>query len=138
MNLVVNSVQSIDGEGTVHLRTEREGELVKITIRDSGRGMTPDQLAKVFDAAFTRKRDRVGLSLGLLITAQIVRDHRGDIRIESTLGEGTTVTFCCHINRIANPASARIRIHYLTIRLMETRHLGDGTVFPRSQISIVG
>jgi signal transduction histidine kinase len=46
----------------------------------------------VFDAAFTRKRDRVGLSLGLLITAQIIRDHGGDIRIESTLGEGTTVT----------------------------------------------
>jgi signal transduction histidine kinase len=92
MNLLMNAVQSIDGDGEISLRTERRGEDIQITIRDSGRGMTSEQLARIFDANFTRKRDRIGLSLGLLITAQVVRDHRGDIQIASKPGEGTTVT----------------------------------------------
>jgi signal transduction histidine kinase len=92
MNLLMNAVESIDGVGEVRLRTERHGDHIQVTIRDSGRGMTSEQLASIFDANFTRKRDRIGLSMGLLITAQVIRDHGGDIQIASKPGEGTTVT----------------------------------------------
>ena len=92
MNLLTNAVQSIDGEGIVEIRSEQNQEAVKITVRDSGRGMTPEQRAKAFDPGFARKRDRMKASLGLVITGQIVRDHHGEIHIDSTLGVGTTVT----------------------------------------------
>jgi signal transduction histidine kinase len=92
LNLVSNAIGSIEGEGTIYFETARQAEFAKLTIRDSGKGMSPDQLAKVFDGEFNTKGDRVGLSMGLLVTAQIVRSHHGDLKIESEVGEGTTVT----------------------------------------------
>jgi signal transduction histidine kinase len=91
LNVLTNALQSIDAQGVVEIRTEQEDESVRITIRDSGRGMTPEQLARAFDPGFSAKRDRVGASLGLVVTGQIVRDHHGTIRLDSTPGAGTTV-----------------------------------------------
>jgi signal transduction histidine kinase len=54
--------------------------------------MTAEQVAKAFDGGFAKKHERVGASLGMLITGQIVRDHHGEIHIESAPGEGTIVT----------------------------------------------
>jgi len=92
MNVLSNAVEAIDGEGVVRIRTDQQPEGVCITIQDSGRGMTPEQLARAFDGGFANKRDRVGASLGMLIAGQIVRDHRGQIHVESAPGKGTTVT----------------------------------------------
>jgi two-component system NtrC family sensor kinase len=92
MNLLLNAVQSIDGKGEIQIRSEQLPGQVDITIQDTGRGMTPEQLTRVFDAGFTRKGDRVGAGLGLLVTAQIIRETGGDLQIRSKPGEGTTVT----------------------------------------------
>ena len=99
MNLLTNAVQSIDGEGIVEIVSEQNEEAIKITVRDSGRGMTAEQLARAFDPGFARKRDRMKASLGLVITGQIVRDHHGEIHIDSTLGVGTTVTVTFPLDR---------------------------------------
>ena len=92
MNVLSNAIEAIDGEGVVCIRTEQQPEGICIRIQDSGRGMTPEQLARAFDGGFARKHDRVGASLGMLITGQIVRDHHGEIHVVSAPGEGTTVT----------------------------------------------
>jgi len=92
MNLLTNAVQSIEGEGFIELRSEQSKSHVRIIIRDSGRGMSAEQLARAFDPGFSPKRDRMKASLGLVITGQIVRDHRGEIHLDSTPGVGTTVT----------------------------------------------
>ena len=92
MNLLTNSVQAIDADGVVEITTEQTAGAIRIMIRDSGRGMTADQLAKVFDPGFARRRDRMKASLGLVITGQIIRDHHGEIHLESALGLGATVT----------------------------------------------
>jgi signal transduction histidine kinase len=91
MNILMNAVQSIAGAGSVLVRTEQLPGSVRITIKDSGKGMTREQIAKAFDPAFGKREGRVSASLGLMITSQIVREHKGEIEIESRPGEGTTV-----------------------------------------------
>jgi len=92
MNLLLNAIQSIDGQGEVQIRTEQVADRVNVTIKDTGRGMTAEQLAKAFDAGFSRKGNRVGAGLGLIITGHIIRETDGDIQIRSAPGEGTLVT----------------------------------------------
>jgi signal transduction histidine kinase len=92
MNLLVNAIQSLDGKGQVRVRSEQLTDRARITIQDTGKGMTKEQLAGAFDTGFARQAGRVTARLGLVITAQIVREHGGDIQLESSLGTGTTVT----------------------------------------------
>lgn len=91
MNLLVNAIQSIDGEGEVVVRSEQGENHVRVTIRDSGRGMSESQLASAFDPGLTPKHGRVSASLGLMVTGQIIREHGGEIQIESRPGSGTVV-----------------------------------------------
>ncbi len=92
LNLLVNASQAIEGEGEIRIRTYMEDEKVHIAIRDSGVGIPEENLGKVFDPGFTTKGVGVGTGLGLSICYQIVQDHRGEIEVESRVGEGTTFT----------------------------------------------
>ena len=92
MNLLLNAVQAIDGEGEVRIKSEQRADQLRITIEDTGRGMDADQLARVFDPGFTTKEGRIRAGLGLAITRQIVQEHDGEIQIESQSGVGTSVT----------------------------------------------
>ncbi|MEE8178226.1 MAG: HAMP domain-containing sensor histidine kinase, partial [Acidobacteriota bacterium] len=91
MNLLLNAIQAIEGDGEVKICSECRGKELRITIEDDGKGMTPEQLSHVFDPGFTGKGGRIGAGLGLAITRQIVEEHHGDIRIESEPGAGTKV-----------------------------------------------
>ena len=91
-NLVQNGVDAMEGRtGRVLLRTEWRPERGHVVIRveDEGRGMDPDEADKVFEPYFTTKIK--GTGLGLIITKQIVEEHRGEIRIRSRRGKGTRV-----------------------------------------------
>ena len=61
-----------------------------VEIADSGRGIAPEHLAKIFDPGFTTKGVGVGTGLGLAISYRIVESHRGRIEVESVPGRGTT------------------------------------------------
>ncbi len=90
MNLLVNASQAIDGPGKIWIRTSVRGDRVVVEIRDSGKGIPPENLEKVFDPGFTTKGSGVGTGLGLSIVRQIIEDHGGEIELESRLGKGTT------------------------------------------------
>jgi signal transduction histidine kinase len=92
LNILTNAVQSLNGNGQIVIRTEQLEKRVRVVIADTGRGMTREQIATAFDPGFQRKDGRVSASLGLMITAQVIREHRGEIHIESTPGSGTIVT----------------------------------------------
>ena len=93
MNLLVNAIQAIDGEGTITVRTSASDACIRLEFRDSGRGVPPDVLPRIFDPGFTTKGVGVGSGLGLAICYQIVReDHGGEISVDSKPGEGTTFT----------------------------------------------
>ena len=91
LNLLVNAAQAIEGAGKVSVRTAREGEQVHVAVRDTGRGIRPEDRGKVFTPGFTTKPVGVGSGLGLTICRQIVVErHGGRIEFESEPGEGTT------------------------------------------------
>ena len=91
LNLVVNAGQAIEGEGRIMVRTRVEGGEARITIADTGRGMTPEQQARAFDAGFTTKPVGEGTGMGLAIAKEIVEDrHGGTIGVRSEPGAGTT------------------------------------------------
>ena len=92
INLVRNAADAVaaKGDGWVVLRTRKDGDRVVIEVEDSGVGIAPDVLPRVFDSFFSTKDG--GNGLGLALTQSIVRDHGGDVEVASTVGRGTTFT----------------------------------------------
>ena len=92
LNVLVNAAQAIDGNGTITIKTWAERSRVLIAITDTGGGIPPENLEKIFDPGFTTKGVGVGTGLGLAICYQIIQAHRGSISVESEVGKGTTFT----------------------------------------------
>ena len=90
LNLLVNAAQAIDGPGEIVVRTRRDGDGVVIEVADTGRGIAPEHLSRIFDPGFTTKGVGVGTGLGLAICYRIVAEHRGRIEVDPRPGEGTT------------------------------------------------
>ena len=94
-NLVTNAIKYSDG-GEVRLETAVEAEHIVFTITDQGIGMDEAQLARIFDPFHqvdsSETRERGGVGLGLAIVARLVRLLRGDIKVESSQGEGSKFT----------------------------------------------
>jgi PAS domain S-box-containing protein len=88
LNLLTNAVDATD-RGEIAVRASR-GERLEIVVSDTGRGIPPDQLSRVFDLYFTTRAD--GTGLGLSLVQRIVADHGGRIHVESEVGKGTTFT----------------------------------------------
>ena len=89
-NLVRNAVDATPEGGQVSLSARREGGGHAIEVRDTGRGIEPDHLPRIFDLYFTTKAD--GTGVGLAVTQQIVTAHGGTIEVDSRPGAGTTMT----------------------------------------------
>ena len=98
LNLLVNAAQAIEDEGVIEIETGIEGEGVYVLVRDDGKGISEGDLEKIFDPGFTTKGVGLGTGLGLSICYQIVEDHRGEIRVESEVGKGTTFTVFLPVN----------------------------------------
>ncbi len=93
INLVNNAVDAMPEGGHIHLRVTPAGSGWNLELQDSGQGIAPDVLPKVFKPMFTTKPEGKGTGLGLAICREIIRTHGGEIRIESEVGHGTTVVF---------------------------------------------
>lgn len=92
MNLVQNAAEAVpEGRaGHVEVRAAREGAQVRVTVRDDGEGMDEATRARVLEPLFTTKKE--GTGLGLAIVDSLVKQHGGTLRLDSTPGQGTTVT----------------------------------------------
>ncbi len=92
MNLAVNAVQAMPHGGSLRIQSASRPSngRVLIRVRDTGQGIPPDQLARIFDLYFTTKRG--GSGIGLSMVFRTVQLHNGDIDVESTPGAGTTFT----------------------------------------------
>jgi signal transduction histidine kinase len=92
---MMNAVQAMVGGGLLQLRIGVEpgpqGEVIVIRITDTGTGIPQEILPKIFESFFTSRED--GTGLGLAIVKRILRDHRGDIIVESSGPDGTTFKF---------------------------------------------
>lgn len=91
-NLLSNALQAVDGDGCISIQTHGRGDEVEVTIRDNGRGMSPEEADTVFDPTFKVAQGRVASSnWSLFNSRQIVYEHGGEIRLETAPGEGTAV-----------------------------------------------
>jgi signal transduction histidine kinase len=92
-NVIINAIQaSTESKGQVEVSCIRKDFYVDVLIADTGHGIQPDQIAKIFDPYFTTKQGKSGTGLGLYITKKVVEDHGGSIKVDSTPGAGTTIT----------------------------------------------
>jgi signal transduction histidine kinase len=91
-NLLINGVESIDGEGgTVAIRLSAEGQdRARVEISDTGKGIAPEDIAKIFEPYYSTKD--TGTGLGLAIVKKAIDDHEGSITVTSKQGSGTTFT----------------------------------------------
>jgi two-component system, sporulation sensor kinase E len=89
-NVIKNSLEAMKRRGTLCIHTDMNETHVLVTFTDTGGGISAENLGRVFEPYFTTKRS--GTGLGLLIVRRIVREHGGEISIQSSEGSGVTVT----------------------------------------------
>jgi two-component system sensor histidine kinase HydH len=101
LNLYLNAIQAMDEGGVLSVKSTlgEEGE-IKVEIADTGAGINPNDLNKVFDPYFTTKTK--GTGLGLAIVHKIIEAHNGEIRIRSAPGKGTVFTLLIPISASQN------------------------------------
>ena len=89
-NVIKNSFEAMKSRGILRIRTDLDDSHVIVRFTDTGGGMSPENLSRVFEPYFTTKIS--GTGLGLLIVRRIVREHGGELSIESSEGKGLTLT----------------------------------------------
>jgi signal transduction histidine kinase len=99
MTLLVNGSESIDGRGTLTVKTRLAGDEVMVRIADTGRGLPPERLRRIFEVGFSEKDARMRLHVGLSNVQTIVQRHGGSISVESELGRGTAFTIRLPLRR---------------------------------------
>lgn len=96
-NLLSNATKFTPEGGSIDVFSEKEGEMVRVTVRDTGIGISEENLNKIFNPFVqidsSMKRSFEGTGLGLALVKKFVEMHGGNIRVESKLGEGTAFTF---------------------------------------------
>ncbi|MBI3880189.1 MAG: PAS domain-containing protein [Verrucomicrobia bacterium] len=88
VNLMKNALQAMTRGGVLTLQTAGAADGVAVSVSDTGAGISPEQLNRIFEPFYTTKKK--GTGLGLMIVQRIVRDHGGRIDVESRVGQGTT------------------------------------------------
>ena len=91
-NLLVNSIAATSAGGEITVRTEMADSCLVLEVADTGEGIAPDTLPRVFDPFFTTRAVGQGTGLGLTVCRDIVEAHKGTIDLASEPGRGTTVT----------------------------------------------
>jgi len=87
-NVIKNALQAMRNGGILRIRTEATDLHVVVSFIDTGHGIAPDQIGRIFEPYYTTKPD--GSGLGLMIVQRIIREHGGSIEVESNVGRGTT------------------------------------------------
>lgn len=115
LNLIVNARQAMENGGNLYLsiRSNEEAGLAEIAIRDTGSGIPAEKLRQIFEPFYTTKQadqqGQGGTGLGLSLCREIIEAHKGRIRVESTVGKGTTFTLkfaLVHTPSTTNPTPA--------------------------------
>lgn len=87
LNLLLNSIQAIEGQGRITVEIEPRDESAAILVSDTGRGISPEHLPNIFRPFYTTKGN--GTGLGLSLARRIVEEHHGRIDVTSSVGQGT-------------------------------------------------
>jgi two-component system, NtrC family, sensor kinase len=97
LNLVINAIEAMPEGGELNLGTTIDAGWLRIGVRDTGPGISPDKAAKIFEPFYTTKAN--GTGLGLAVSYGIIRRHGGRIEVEGAPGRGTTFTIVLPLDR---------------------------------------
>jgi len=103
LNLVKNAKEAMPKGGSLTVRTRREDDKVMVAIQDTGVGIPEELRDKIFEAFFTTKQKVKGVGLGLSVCYGIIKDHGGEIRVESEVDKGTTFTILFPVSSHEDP-----------------------------------
>ena len=98
LNMGLNAIQAIEGGGTIKIITKRDETFIKILFEDTGCGIDKEDINKIFEPFYTNKPEGKGTGLGLSICNGIIKQHRGEIFVESVKGNGTRFTISLPID----------------------------------------
>ena len=90
--LARNALVAMKGGGRLVVRASRVDDTVRVAVQDTGVGIPPELQERVFDPFFTTKAEPTAIGLGLSVAHRLVENHHGQLRLESVVGKGTTVT----------------------------------------------
>jgi PAS domain S-box-containing protein len=99
LNIFKNAKEAMPSGGTLSVRTAKEDQKVLIQIQDTGIGIPEEIRDKIFEAFFTTKQKVKGVGLGLSVCYGIVKDHGGEIKVDSEEGKGTTFTISLPVEK---------------------------------------
>jgi signal transduction histidine kinase len=94
VNLIMNAFQAMPNGGTLTLATYKHGAEVRIRVQDTGCGIPPENMSKLFTPFFSTKKEIKGVGLGLSVSYGIIQRFRGRIEVESRVGAGSSFTVC--------------------------------------------
>ena len=98
-NLLLNAAEAIDGTGTIQVSSKTAEDMVQVTVKDDGCGMSEETISKIFDPFFTTRAH--GTGLGLSIVYRLLEPYNGRLDVQSRQGQGSTFTL--YLNRIDPP-----------------------------------
>jgi len=92
LNILTNAIEAIEYKGIILIKTQADAQFIHVTIQDNGKGIPKPLLTKIFQVFFSTKTLGQNAGLGLSISSQIVKQHKGKIKIISQVDKGTQVT----------------------------------------------
>jgi two-component system, NtrC family, sensor kinase len=111
LNLFLNARDAMPRGGWLTVSTRSESRTATAEVADTGSGIPPEQLARIYDPFFTTKAIGRGTGLGLSISYGIIREHDGTIRCDSAVGQGTRFTLTLPASTSAQPLLASTAGH---------------------------
>ncbi|MBW2219790.1 MAG: PAS domain S-box protein [Deltaproteobacteria bacterium] len=99
LNMISNARDAMPKGGILNVSTSHQSKFVKILISDTGIGISKENIEHIFDSFFTTKDSVKGVGLGLSVCYGFIKDHGGDIKVDSTVGKGTTFTILLPIEQ---------------------------------------
>jgi len=105
LNIILNAAEAMPEGGQLFISTALVNSEIHVAFRDTGKGIKPDELTRIFDPFHTTKKD--GTGLGLNISHRIVDQHGGRIEVTSRVGEGSIFTVCLPLARASDNAHDR-------------------------------
>lgn len=145
LNLIINARQAMASGGQLQVAVRAQGEIAEISIRDSGCGIPPETLRKIFEPYFTTKsadaQGQGGTGLGLSMAKDVMESHQGRIRVDSAVGKGTTFTLKFPVSRTgtataetaAKPADTKVTTAKPTSKATKTAATAPLAIAPSAQ-----
>ena len=106
LNLLTNAAQAIQDKGYILIKTWYDDKMAYVSVQDTGCGIPPESLRRIFDPFYTTKPVGEGTGLGLSISFKIIQQHNGHIRVASEVGKGTRFVLALPLTSVPVPLSA--------------------------------